>query len=207
MKAYNSFRMLFPPRPDKAIPPDLMDHYENRGWWGQIKKNGTCTILAISPEGELHTLTRHNEPHKAWVPNQLTIDLLSPLARYGWIVFSAELLHNKTPTIKDTLYIHDILVYESEVLEGSTLLERSALLDKIFPDKKDVGNYFVMHEKLWLVKNLITNFKGVYDSLTDLEDEGLVLKNPKAILKDMVREGLNSYWQVKARRATKNYAY
>lgn len=29
---------LFPPRPEKAVPSSLINFYENRGWFAQIKK-------------------------------------------------------------------------------------------------------------------------------------------------------------------------
>ncbi|RYF04688.1 MAG: hypothetical protein EOO77_29310, partial [Oxalobacteraceae bacterium] len=63
---YEKFSYLYPPRPEKAVPRALLGYYEKRGWVAQAKKNGTCNVIAVSPEGKLHCMSRHNDQHKLW---------------------------------------------------------------------------------------------------------------------------------------------
>ena len=127
---YNQFKFLFPPRPENAIPAAMLNFYEGRGWMAQYKKNGTNTIIAISPEKEFTAMTRHNAEHKAWaLTDHIKQELVRLFPEPEWYVLCAEVMHSKTPNIKDTIYIHDMLVWMSEFMINSTFIERAKLLD------------------------------------------------------------------------------
>lgn len=138
--------------------------------------------------------TRHNEDHKLWTPTREAIDFF---AGFKDSVFVFELLHSKVIGIRDTIYIFDVLRYVGRDLVGTTLAERLDLLSKITPFSKNISVAPVYHQDL----------TGLYRSLTNPADEGIVLKNPNAILLDCNRDSLNAGWQVKCRRATKNYGF
>ena len=125
---YSKYTYLYPPRPEKAIPPGLLAAYEDKGWVGQYKKNGTCNVTFVSPEKEITVMTRHDAKHKAWAPTEASNKFFKELPGDGWYVFVSELLHSKTPTIKDTHYIFDILVYDGEHLSGMSFINRMDIL-------------------------------------------------------------------------------
>lgn len=211
MAEYNAFEYLWPPRPANAQSPELLKMYERMGWVAQTKKNGTCNFIAISPEKELITMNRHNEPHKSWVPNRTLMAPFLSLPGKGWYVFIAELLHNKvTGGPRDTNYIFEVLVNDGDYLVGSTQAERNALLQELFPIASEDYEKYVVDEHTWIAKNQVAtadrSFKAMFqETLSQPENEGIVLKNPNAKLQFCSRQAANSDWQVKCRKAHKNY--
>jgi hypothetical protein len=204
---YDKWRFLYPPRPTTAIAPATLNVYQNRGWICEIKKNGTCTVLGLSPDKKIYPFTRHAEMHSAWKP-----DLDSPCLRKlkdlpnEWFVFAGEILHSKGNGIRDTFYIFDILVADSKQLVGTTKISRTDLLYSMFKTEPGPRGYDFVDERLWLAKPLITeSFEDVYNNLPFVEDEGVVLKNPMAKLGFCFSEGSNSNWNVKCRHRTKNF--
>lgn len=218
---YEGYTYLWPPRPSKAIPDDMLGFYESRGWVGQMKKNGTCTVVFVSPEGELTFKTRHNTDHKMWQPSEKSAAVFKNLPGTGWYVFVVEVLHNKTPQVKDTVYIFDILVNDSELLVGSTFTERMDMLKNIFNVRDDENvislsnaSHYVLNSNAWLARTIEGNFKQVMRVANNQKpeegapvDEGIVLKNPTARLKMPGRQKSNSDWQVKCRLSHKNYNF
>ncbi len=206
---YTEAKFLYPPRPVHKILPGLLDYYENRGWWGQIKKNGTCSILGVGPAGEIYTQGRHGEDHKLWKPTDSSLRPFKNTANGKWRVFVVEVMDAKTPGIRDTIYVHDIIVNNGKTLVGTTFAERQKLLRKIFANRTKGGlGYEKVTDKVWLAILIKGGFQAIFDSITDPKvDEGLVLKDPNGKLKPMWREGANSGWQVKCRKATKNYGF
>ena len=184
---------LWPPRPEKAIPSELIQFYENQGWIAQLKKNGTCTVIDVDASGNSTFYTRHNEAHKAWTPPQFILDYFK---QFPESTIVAELLHNKGPSVKNTLYIFDILVFASLSLVGETLRERLELIEK-FPETENVITS----------KTITKDFLAVFEGLTSELDEGIVMKNPNARLKPCYKDGMNAGWQVKCRKPMKNYGF
>lgn len=208
---YNEFKFLYPPRPENAIAPHLMGYYEAQGWVAQYKKNGTNTIIAIGPDKEIILKTRHGEDHKAWSLTDSLADSLRDLfPEREWFVLCAELMHSKTPTIKDSLYIHDCLVWNSKFLLGSTFLSRNLLLTERLATNVETKSHYLVDStgKLWFAKLLTKDFLGTFQSIKDPQvDEGLVLKNPHGKLSLCLTPKANQSWSVKCRHETKNYRY
>lgn len=210
---YERFEFLWPPRPDskRAVPPTGvmgLSFYENRGWKGQIKRNGTANVIAVSPEKNLVTRNRHKEEHRLWTPTAGSSAAFKTLPGKGWYVFVAELLHSKVPGLRDTNYIFDVLVADGEYLVGKTFMERQAILDGLFP--KTISETFahrVIDKHTWVAKLIHENFEEVFSNLTNPEDEGIVLKNPKAKLELCSRQSANTMWQVKCRRPHANFSF
>jgi hypothetical protein len=183
---------LYPPRPEKAITPTLISFYERRGWVAQVKKNGTCS-LASTNDGDTTFYTRHNEQHKAWTPTE---EIINALNRPN-TTFIFELLHSKGGGVRNTAYVFDVLVLDGKSLEGVSLKDRLDMLPNLVPQSEGVK----------IVENHTKNLEGLYRSLTSPLDEGIVLKDPKALLNSCQRDSLNSQWQVKCRRGMKNYSF
>lgn len=209
MTPYTEATFLYPPRPINKILPELLDFYEKRGYWAQIKKNGTCSILGVSPTGEIYTKTRHGEDHRIWRSSEESLQPFKSRANSKWRIYVVEILDAKTPHIKDSIYIHDIIVNNNEILEGSTFSERQKLLRSIFQYLTQGGfGYDKITEKVWLAQLIKKKFKAIFDSIKNPKvDEGLVLKDPNGKLKPMWREDTNSGWQVKCRKPHKNYSF
>ena len=209
MKSYTEAKFLYPPRPVAKIIPDLLGFYENRGYWGQIKMNGTCSILGVGPKGEIYTRSRHGEDHRAWKPSEESLRPFKNTANGWWRVFVVEVMDAKTPSIKDTIYVHDIIVNDGVILEGTTFSERQDILQAIFSNRTKGGlGYEKVTDKVWLAVLIKSGFKAIFDSIDDPKvNEGLVLKDPNGKLKPMWRENANSGWQVKCRKPHKNYGF
>lgn len=210
---YERFEYLWPPRPNskRAVPPSGpmgLSFYEKRGWVGQYKKNGTCNLIAVSPDKKLVTMNRHKEDHKLWNPTPGSSAAFKKLPGKGWYVFVAELLHSKVPGIRDTNYIFDVLVADGKYLVGTTFEERQEILADLFPKhRSETESHRVIDDHTWVAKLLRGNFEEIFNRLHRPEDEGLVLKNPKGKLELCSRESTNTLWQVKCRRPHKNFSF
>lgn len=216
---FTDWQYLWPPRPERAIPKSLLSFYERQGWVAQVKLNGTCNVISISPQNKITAKSRHkdvaNGDHRLWSPSAKTEAAFKSLPRpnKGWYVFVAELMHSKVKEgAKDTNYIHDILVADGEYLIGKTFEERQAILRSLFPEideSKSTVAYHVIDENTWLARNHEgRELASLYDSvITDPSYEGLVIKNPKSKLAMCSRQKSNTDWQVKCRRPHKNYSF
>jgi hypothetical protein len=192
---------LYPPRPEQKVAPQLLSFYERRGWIGQLKKNGTCTVIAARGD-DVRFWTRHGEAHKQWTPKAEHIELFAGTP--NWIVLVAELLHSKVPGIRDHLYLFDVLVLDGKPLVGVTLRDRLKLLG---PDSQ----WWALQQRgqvsiAWTL-DPGSNFRAAFESLTAPEDEGIVLKNPEAKLRLMTTATSNTDGQVKCRKPHKNFSF
>jgi hypothetical protein len=202
---YDKFTYIFPPRAESAIPPNLLKAYQRTNWIAQVKKNGTNSVIFVSPDKEVFAMGRHNNEHKQWNFTSESAAIFKAMPGKGWNVVNAELLHSKVPGIRDINYIHDILVEDGEYLIGTTYAERYSRLLMLFLHERHAPktSHFILNENTWLARNHEGSFRKLFDSLTDPEDEGIVLKNMTGRLspKD------NSGWTVKCRRPHKNFEF
>lgn len=206
MTTYDKFVYMFPPRPSNAVLPSLISFYENRGWIGQIKKNGSCAVWAVSPDKQFIVMNRHNSPFTNWSLDYANYEAFKALPD-KWFVFAGELLHHKTKNIKDVFYIFDILVNNGEQLIGSKFYERSNILSGMFATTVEEDHSYKISNKLWLAKNYDIGLNNLYNNLLDPSDEGLVLKDPNSLLSPCFHSDSNTNWMVKIRKAHKNYGF
>jgi len=209
MYEYTAFKYLYPPRPDFVLTFDRIPYYEKLGWVGQYKKNGTCTILAMGPNAEFVAMNRHNEEHRAWQLTPHIKDVLRELLpRRHWTVLVGEIMHSKTPTIKDTIYFHDVIVHESRQLVGSTYADRQKILERLLPAQSEEYSHFKVENRVWRAKMLKSGILQAFQEIQDTKiDEGIVLKDPRGKLKPCYKADANCAWQAKVRYATKNYQF
>jgi len=208
---FNEYRYLWPPRPEKAVPPSLLQHYADKGWLAQVKLNGTCSVLGITPDRKIKAMSRHKEPHKLWSPNAATERAFQNLPGDGWYIFIGELLHSKVadPKLRNIHYIHDVLVADGEHLVGTTYASRLALLSELLPSTDEGAiSHTVVDANTWIAKPHYGNFDQLFQQTSrPKEMEGLVMKDPQATLKFCVKEDSNSSWQVKCRHPSKSYSF
>jgi hypothetical protein len=206
MIPYVKKMFITPPRPHIVVGVGELGQL--KGWLVQIKKNGTNTVIFVSPDKEVTAMTRHGAEHKAWKPTAKSTAWFKRLPGKGWYVINAELLHSKVPGIRDTHYIHDILVCDGELLLGTTYAQRYALLQRLFWTKEAAGtltqSHVVLDENTWLVRNVRGSQKKIFESLTAPEDEGIVFKNPQGIFN--LTDGKGAPWLAKCRRPKANYS-
>lgn len=205
---YVNYQYLWPPRPENKVPQTALNFYQQRGYWAQLKKNGTCTVIFARGERVIFK-TRHDDDHKLWTPNRETIEFFHSDGD-KWNVFVAELLHSKVKGIRDQLYIFDQLVSDGVQLVGTTFAERQEALLKRWPRMEEVGptdlRQYRVGPHVMIAKNYTSGFDTLFKQLGP-EDEGLVLKDPKAKLKPCFKADSNAGWQVKSRVPHKNYAF
>ena len=201
---YQEYQYLYPPRPERKVPPSTIGFYEKRGYLAQVKKNGTCTVIFARGDQVIFK-TRHNDDHKAWTPKLEHVKFFQSNST-SWSVFVGELLHSKTPHIKDQLYLFDLIVDQGEQLVGSTFLERQKLLYAKYPNGTYEGDQQRVHQYVSLAVNFASNFNDVWSRLK-VEDEGLVFKKLTGKLEACFKPSSNEGWQCKSRRPHANYSF
>ena len=206
---YKEFKFLYPPRPEFALPSDRIKFYQEQGWAAQVKKNGTCTIIAKSPDGEFVAMNRHASMHKAWQLTQHIKQALGELLPTGyWTVLCAEIMHSKTPTIKDTIFVHDVLVHMNQHLVGSTFESRQFILERLLPKGTEKYSHYEITPFIWRARLFKDKIQSLFQSLEDTKiDEGVVLKKLDGVLKPCIKPDANSAWQAKVRYPNKNYQF
>lgn len=209
---FDQYQYLWPPRPDDAVAREMIPMLEMLGKVAQVKKNGTCSVIAVGPKTsgvrEIRAMNRHAEEHKLWSPTASTTQALRNLPGDGWYVFVAELLHSKVPGIRDINYLFDILVADGEYLVGKTFAEREALLQSVFPTEiGETYSHRVIDPNTWVAKLVDEDILNLFDDLDSPEDEGIVLKDPTIALKLCTRQTANNAGMVKVRRPHKNFSF
>jgi len=200
---YTTYQYLYPPRPVAKIAKTMLGFYQNRGYVAQKKKNGTCTVIFAKGD-EVIFKTRHNDDHKLWVPQKDHIQFFQ--GSEGFNVYVAELLHSKVSGgPKNELYIFDQLVSNGVSLVGTTFGSRMIKMMKELGGEAEFDQYRVA-ERITLAKCFSSGFTSLFDNLSK-EDEGLVLKDPKAALQACLKPDANKAWQVKCRIANANYSF
>ena len=210
---YDSYRYLWPPRPDQKVAPTDLHHLQQMRWWGQAKMNGTlCTIYVPADASEPPVaMGRHGPDNRlVWQPGSAWgafSDTLAP----GWHVFVGELLHSKGVGVRDTIVLFDLLVEDGEYLVGMSYRDRhhrlAALLNFYNSDPCIELTHREYNEGVWLIENRARMFKEWFDAPAPAMVEGLVFKNPDAPLKLCSRAASNSAWQYKCRRPKANLSF
>lgn len=211
---YDRYRYLWPPRPERAVPQDSLGFYERQGWRAQVKKNGTCTLIFTHGD-EVIFKTRHGDAdeHKAWTPLPEHRAFFGGLD--GWQVYVAELLHSKTPHIKNELYVFDLIVAGGKQLIGWSFADRQSVLTGTMVmlgcraaarGRAGGGPVGLGAQRVAPYVQLAAPVVAQWDELR-AEDEGFVFKDPSAPLAACTTPSANAGWQVKARKPHKNYSF
>ena len=211
MEAYDKYKYIYPPRPATVLAPSALDRFEEMGFWGQPKLNGSNSI-SFTDSKSLTFMNRHKQPFTNFKLNKE--EIISIHKGKGWMSFCGEYMNKSQrdtngKVFNQKLVLYDLIVFENQHLIGSTFEERQKLMDEVFPSQGDFDPFLqVISDNIFRVKNfkkeLLTNFKAV----TQHEMyEGEVLKRPTGKLEAGYREANNVGWQAKCRKPTKNYSY
>lgn len=207
---YNSFRYIYPPRPEINLPSSELVKYDNGLWLGQPKLNGS-NITVFTNGIEVYLYNRHNSSISNIKMKQS--EFLSLHRGNGWIVLNGEYMNKSKNNSDNELFnqkfvIFDILVYNGVQTIGKTFGERVKLIDELYPSV-DYDNFIKkLTNNVYVVKSFYTNFTKIYDKIvqTDMY-EGWVLKKITSKLKNGLSEKNNTDSQMKFRKPTKNYSY
>lgn len=216
---YNSYKFIYPPRPEQKITDAQLIFYESLGeFLAQPKYNGDCCNVFLIPGEEIKIINRHNEPKKKIDPMTDFDGLMSdrPMVLSGELMSKSKLGEDGL-TLKGFI-IWDILVHDGEYLIGSTVEERMELLEKLWPtnrmmvSEKGIFHYehlsFTPNIGIYKSPTYLTGFDTLYHELVKTDAyEGLVLKKKAARLTYGFNEKNNSSWQIKCRKPTKNYKF
>lgn len=214
---YTEFKYLYPPRPASKIPFDLSSPVF-RSWAkqpdsvAQLKLNGSRNLIFIAPNDDIEMWNRHKEKHRSYTAPKSLLDLIRdlPYPKGVWNVLDSELMHLKTPTVKDTVYFYDALVWGGEYLLGKTYTERYPLIQGFnlppFPlEKQSISG------KLFIAQNYAPDqWEPVWNAAkTNDVLEGLVIKRIGNVsaLQPGFREENNGGWMCRVRKSHKNYQF
>ena len=208
---YNSYRYLYPPRPQNSIPPKDLGYYDNGGFIAQPKLNGSNAVIFMNGK-DVYFYNRHNQ---RMTNVQLGKDeLLKLYSGEGWMVVNGEYL-NKSKNDENglvfnhKLVIFDILVHNGTYLLGTSFQDRVNLLDSLFGKNDCEKSYlYSVTENVYRVKSFTSNFKIIFEELSSIDMiEGLVCKRKSGKLEIGNTENNNTKSQIKFRKPTKNYKF
>ena len=218
---YNSFKYLFPPRPEHKMAAAELPRYDLTTEYVAMPKYNGSACMVFTNGTELHIYNRHKQ-HFANMPRN--IDFLSLAKSSKWFVYAGEFLNKgqkgETGTKeKDKFVIWDLLVGDGVYLVGKTLEERLELLEQIYPCQRaivgpdgaiEIYNHLCCTEFQGVYKAPVyTNgFIDLYKELIETElYEGIVLKKLKSRLDFGFQEKNNHDWQIKCRKENKLYNF
>jgi hypothetical protein len=204
---YNSFAYIKPPRAEAKRSPIAIGQYERRGWQGQVKKNGTNSVVFVPPTRKVFGWNRHAEAHRAWqfsgAPAEAS-EVFQSLPGEKWFVFNGELLHSKGPGYKNIHFLYDMLVCEGVHLTGTTYEYRYQLmLDLLLSGNRLTDSALAEHDHYtvnpltWIARNY-TNTRHLFDTLPEAPkvNEGVVMRDPKGVYYGAKADS----WMVKIRK-------
>ena len=136
--------------------------------------------------------------------------ILSTLKPVGkWLVIDGELLHCKDASVKNTIYLWDVLVYNGEYLVGMSYGDRYALLQTLFKVPIIEEPFMAkVSENIWLARNIKPEQYDEAWKLTAISYiEGLVFKRLDGKLAPGIREQNNSDWMVRCRKISGRHKF
>jgi ATP-dependent DNA ligase len=219
---YNSFKYIYPPRPEYKIMPDELHRFGDE-WIAQPKYNGDCVMIYTNGQ-EFHVYNRRGEKYT----KKFNVDIFYLSFLQGkWYCFVGEYLNPKLKKgengnlLTDRVVLFDVLVANSKYLLGYPLWERLKILNVIFEPynmsvlkngeldnsefmlKTDVPDFYVASS---FVSN--GNLEELFEQVIKVDAyEGLVVKNSNASLQPSFNEKNNELWQFKCRKPTKVYNF
>jgi hypothetical protein len=222
---YNEFKYIYPPRPESTMAPDQLNEI-CEGWIAQPKYDGKCAVLFLNGQQDYRIYNREGKPLSNY--QQLNFLELNDSSKY--MVLCGEYLNRNRKgedgiPFNHKFIIWDILVWKGRYLIGETFEYRMKIQLDLFRylnlavtdeghlvEKEPPFKYEHLTptrvDNIYMAPCYVNFFKPLYDNLvkTDLY-EGMVLKKASAKLDKGFTERNNVGWQVKVRKATKNYTF
>jgi hypothetical protein len=212
---FKDYKYIFPPRPENAIPPKDLDFWnEQPKMVYQPKYNGSnCTIYT---NGEsVYVMNRHRDrlSNFSITRDEIIENLYKKSGLFDkWLVLNGEYLNKNKSYINGESFNHkfiifDILVYDKWLVK-STFSDRLDILNKIYLPLSGDELMDRISDNCFLTKTFVGNMTENFNKWIELDlIEGLVIKNSKSPLEPGFVQKNNVRWQIKCRKATKNYRY
>lgn len=213
---YNGYRYVWPPRPENPLPPENLYKFDNGSLIAQPKLNGANILIFLNDQGFVKIMNRKGEEKTG----NITLDFANLYRGSGWMVLNGEWMEKSQldqgkQNFNGNFVIFEILVYNSYILCGSTIVSRLGLLHDLYGSETmridEKGNlhgheylYTTDVSNVYRVSSYENGFKALYDELVTIDMmEGLVLKNKTAMLMPPFTQSSNQSWQLKCRKPTK----
>lgn len=209
---YDSYRYIFPPRPENKIPVGyLQDYDDGETFMAEPKFNGDNGVIFFNSK-EIIPMNRHNKKLIHWKLDPKELRNLFPK---GWNCLNGEYMAKSKKDETNTIFNHkfiifDKLIYNSEYLIGTTFEERWNMLYDRFGNKIVGENEYSyqISENIWLVKRWLNDFTNIWNEIIKIDMiEGFVLKKRDWKLQPGNSEKNNHLGQIKCRKSTLNYSY
>lgn len=206
---------IWPPRPSTQVKPfsESFEKIRNTpGWIAQYKLNGQRNGLYFHPDGQLRLWDRTKGQHlnyslPGWLETELR-DVIKPPPGQ-WMIVDSELLHAKDASIKNTIYLYDLLVMDGEHLLRTTYRERHSRLLKHLgrdADECPAGDIAIrLSNHVWAAFNIAPpEWQTRWEKTKISYVEGFVLKWTAGKLLPGMAEDNNSSWMIRCRKPTGN---
>ena len=210
-------KIIFPPRPKSAIPPNELDYLESQGiWCAQYKYNGSRCVIHIEPGGIVTMISRHGQQHSNYIMSAFMRDQFLNLpgldkTKEYWL--DGELL-NKTSAVdtKQKVILFDVLQAGKYLFLKPDQIGRLSLLDEIcgFPRNLDNlrGMGYVISEDVMMAPTFESNFSLHFAEKIQYDEcEGLVLRRKRSFLDNFGAKKYECGWIVRCRKPHKNYNF
>lgn len=231
MVPYNKFSWFYPPRTGNRSPfkGPVIDAWRTfKDSIAQFKMNGDNCQVVIFPDRKIEMWSRHKvngipKPIRGnYRPQKELSDKILAVAPTGdFTILNAELLHWRTPLVKNNLYIFDVLVWKSQWLIGEDYKSRYALIsgmptDGPIPllcgDRNQLERAAALgSNNLFIAENFgCEQWEWAWQQARRNDFiEGLFLKRmgPTSRLEGGFSEINNAGWGCRVRKATKNILF
>lgn len=189
---YPNRPILIPPDPENPLKPrpSYLRGLESSGKYiAELKWNGDNASIYTD---DLPHIWNRSKKRLSYKPPQTMMDELKQFPKGSLI--NAELMHNKTVTIKNTLIIHCVMMWKGRMIK--TWEDSRKIVDKI-KEGNHIRKSEVYTKKFW----------ELYQKADGKIIEGLVLKNPKGKFKFSTTPLSDVPWMKKVRKPCKKYQF
>jgi hypothetical protein len=121
-------------------------------------------------------------------------------------VINAELIHNKTKTIKDLLICHCVMIWKGNPLIGKTWGDSRKILEDL-PLPLTIAKQFNYANHVLLSRIWTEGFWDLFQLADGENIEGIILKNPKGKLVFSLSPLTDVPWMLKVRKPCKKYNF
>jgi len=194
---YPNRPVLVPPDPKDPLDPkpDYLNSLEASGKYiAEQKWNGDNTLIFT----DTMTFWNRQKEKLRYAPSVGVREELERWPKESLI--NAELVHNKTKTIKDLIIVHCIMVWKDELLLGKTWGDSRKILDDCV--EAGLSGPHVRVSPVWG-----SGFWGLYREADGEIIEGIILKNPTGKIVFSTTPINDVPWMMKIRKPSKKYAF
>jgi len=182
----------------------------------ELKINGTHLILKRFSNGSYEFWNRTGEKLQ-YRPSTEVLRSLNVLKWEGDCELDGELEHTKVHSRKHTIMLHDVIIWNGELLTNKTFSERRKILESLFEDITFVSVMDIVEKRDYKILKKLSvypaiqwkkDYKKIYDEYIKFEEvEGLVIKKLSALLKVGTRDCPIVATMFKVRKPHKNYRF